>query len=122
MYTPSPIAAFITLGVLGIGVILAYLLLGRTRSYLLYLGVAFLLMGMTVMIAARPLRVTFLLLALASFVVAIIDSISDTRERIRRYREELRRREESYSELLHATAKKQRLIDDLAGKGQKPAE
>ena len=96
------------LGMMGLGLMLAfvYLALGRTRLYLLYLGLAFVIAGVGTLIGGLAATV-FFLVALALLILALLDGIRDSRERWIRLQAEGRVREEAFSAYQAAIARKE---------------
>lgn len=98
--------AMVLMFVLGGVLLLGYLLLRPKRRYLLTLAISFLLLGMALALPA-PFWLIPLLLALIAFVVAVGQSINETKERIRQLRSEQLEREQAFGEFLEALARKE---------------
>jgi len=92
---------------IGIALLAGFVFTGMQRSYLLYLGFAFLVTGLLVIKALAPLRWLIGLIALAAFVFAFIEGITDTKVRIQKFREEQLERETAFAEYLQAVTEQE---------------
>ncbi|MHB9133293.1 MAG: hypothetical protein ACYDBB_19665 [Armatimonadota bacterium] len=104
-------AAMIIFILIGASLIGAYLLLGRTRSYLMYFGLASFFIGMSVK-AGGPLRILLLLLTVAAFVVAVIEGVTDSKSRMAQFREESEEREKAFGDYMQALAEQEEDADE----------
>lgn len=95
--------AQLILAILSGGLLLGYLLLGRTRAYLLYLGLAFLLLGISLMLPGYW-RWASLLGTLVLTALAIRSAYQDTQQRMGRFRREQQERERAFGEYLEVLA------------------
>lgn len=95
--------AVITLVAVGGLLFLAFILLGRTRTYLLYLGAAFLACGVALLLT-YPLRWLPLAVALIAVLIAFHAAYRETQQRLHRMRVEQQQREEAFAEYLTALA------------------
>lgn len=89
--------ALLILAILGGGLLLGYLLLGRTRAYLLYLGLAFLLLGISLLVP-DSWRWASVLGALGFIALALRSAYQDTQQRMWQFRREQQERERAFSE------------------------
>lgn len=105
-------SATILLCLVGSVLVLAYLLLGLTRRYLLYLGLTFLAFAVSLR-APHLARMVLFALALVALIFAIHDAIREAKRRLISLREESRERETAFGEILKAQVKKEE-----AGKGE----
>lgn len=99
---------------IGLPFILAYYLLGAQRSYLLYLGIAFLALGASSIIR-EDLRWVPLVLVYAGFVMAALDGAREMRTRLDRWRREARDRELAFAELMQE-------METIRSSAEKPTE
>ncbi|HEY3378694.1 MAG TPA: hypothetical protein VGL77_14500 [Armatimonadota bacterium] len=102
------VPALIILGLLGSAAFIAYMLLRRADGYLylFYLGVTFL--ALAIALCTPPLFVWLpILLALVALVIAIWEGYRDTKERLRRFREAQRQREQAFGEFLVSVAQQE---------------
>ena len=106
--THSALVALNVFAWTGALMIAIYALLGCDRSYLLYLGVGFLSLSLTLVTPVGLCWISSLLVVII-FVVALLEGIRDTRERLAKYRREEREREEAFSEFQLAIAHKDKL-------------
>lgn len=107
--------AMLVLFCMGAGFLGTYFALGRTRSYLLYLGIAFFAFGLSARVTDRVLCGVTLALAGGGVLWAIVDIYYDTRARLAAMKEEQRQREEAFGDFLTAIAQKD--SDPPADKG-----
>jgi hypothetical protein len=105
---------------IGVGILFAQLLL-PDHKYLRGLGYAFLLiaaaLGVQLFAPGTYWYLGPLLGAAAALVLAFVDAIRSTRDRIKRYQEEMRERESAFAEYLGTLAKSEkasRLLADTA--------
>ena len=97
--------AFILLG-LGIALALVYLALGRTRPYLLLLGLAFAVAGLGTLLGGAAAILLFVVAAVF-LILTVVSGVQDARERWARMQAEGHDREEAFAEYLAATACKE---------------
>ncbi len=83
---------------LGLTLVVAYLLFGLQRGYLLLMGLGFLGCALSLLL---PLQLRWLAVvpALFLYVLALVDAVHDSRARLERLRAEQREREASFAEL-----------------------
>jgi len=100
------IAAIVTFTLTMLLVISFFLTSGR-RYYLLYLGFAFAALGVSIFIPGL-LRVLPILMAVATFIMAILDGLRETRERLEAFRAQQRDRETAFAQLITNTYRRKR--------------
>ncbi len=90
--------AKIVLFLLGISSVIFFWLTGVRRFYLLYLGIGFCGLGISLFFSVQLPRIIALLVTLYSFVIAVIESIKDTKEKLAAFRKEQQDREIVFAE------------------------
>ena len=99
-----------------VALILAFLIFGRQRSYILLLGVTFLGVDACLLTGDKPfLRGFCAALTLGVLVMAFIEGGRDSKERLAKFKAEQRDREEAFAEFQMALIKKEQ-------EGQEQAE
>lgn len=111
------IKKFVLIGTFCLGglLVVAHFLFGQIRTYLLFLGIAFVIVGLS-LLTPPPMRWAPLLLALAAFVFAVVDSIQFTKARLKKMREEQADREAAFGEYLKAIAESEEEEPTSSGK------
>lgn len=84
--------------------VLLYFMLGA-RTYCIFLAFAFTALGLTLVFTVPGIRYALIAFAAIAIVLAILDLVRDTRERIGKLRQEHLEREEAFSDLLQELAK-----------------
>jgi hypothetical protein len=102
---------------IGGGLVLGSVVL-KNRRYLLYLGISFLLLGIS-LLTPTQYRIVPMLMMLFAFVLALVTSIRSTKERFAALRHAQRNREQAFSEYLEAVAHQQ---PDSAAKQTSPTD
>lgn len=106
------------LSAVGVGIIFAalYLLLWSQRRYLLYAGVAFIILGISLILLA-PLRWVVVGLACLAFIYAIILGVRETSAGLRTLQEENREREQAFAEYLESVTRSETEKEDTPPPG-----
>jgi len=99
----------LSLLVLGLPLIAAYFLLGSRHSYLLYLGIFFVALAMS-LFTPSTIRWLPLLLAIAAFLWAVVDGVRASQTRLLHMREDLRTREEAFAEMVQLEAAREKKL------------
>ncbi len=94
----------VTMFALGIVALCAYVIFRTRRIYLLFLGVSFFGMGVT-MLCSFPTYLVPLAIALLAFGKAIGESVDELKERLARMKVEEQRRETAFAEYLVTMAR-----------------
>ena len=93
---------------IGGGLVLAQVFLRHTHAYLLYLGLVFLLFGVTILLPPSVRWISFVCVA-GALLLSVYESVQESRLRVRRLREEQMDRETAFGEYLEAVARKESL-------------
>jgi len=101
--------------------ILAYLFFRGHRSYLLYLGAGFMCVTL-VLLSAGITRWIVGFATLAAFIMAFIEGASDMQERVRKLREELKEREQAFSDLQLALIEQEKAREEQAAEPPAPRD
>lgn len=104
MEPAARVACTILSGIGGI-LVLVYLLQGLRRSYLMFLGLGFIALGVALALP-KSLLLT-LAVALALFIMGFIDAVRDSKARLRKFRADQQQREEAFADMMQAIAKKE---------------
>ncbi|MHB0937411.1 MAG: hypothetical protein ACYDCO_08985 [Armatimonadota bacterium] len=100
---------------LSVACILAYLFFRGHRSYLLYLGAAFMCVTL-LLLTEGTLRWVMAGITLLALVMAFVEGTSDVKERLQKLREEQKEREMAFAEFQRA------LVDrEMREEGKKPS-
>ncbi|MHB9023198.1 MAG: hypothetical protein ACYC7E_03360 [Armatimonadota bacterium] len=99
--------ALTIMALLGFLLIAAYFMTARSRSYLLYLGLAFCALGVLAISTVLMVRLLALAVFLAFFITAGISAIHDTKGRLQELRNQQVDREAAFAEFLQATVGKE---------------
>ncbi|HOF86830.1 MAG TPA: hypothetical protein PLZ36_01830 [Armatimonadota bacterium] len=97
----------------GIALALAYLALGRTRRYLLLLGLAFAVAGLGTLLGGAGATLCFIVATLL-LILTVVSGVQDARERWARMRAESHDREDAFGASLAAAARHDAEDDESA--------
>lgn len=86
--------------VIGVILIIAHFLLGKSRSYLIYLGAAFIIFAPSIN-AEGKFRWMYIALAGVAILLAVYEALLESRDRLQQMRADQRDRELAFSELMN---------------------